>query len=287
MDDKERYFWDLTGYLVVRNVLSPEELKVANDAVEHFEDRFHESDVLAGRDSKALQGSSRPTLSGLLEFEKPWCEPFRNMVAHPALVLRLNVMCGPGFRLDHGPLLIGGIKGTQGTTLHGAGQPHWPHVAYHHQNGRMYVGGVTVSWQLTDVNDGDGGFACVPGSHKSRYRMPSGVRTCDEDMGVVVQPAMKAGDVLFFMDGAQTHGALPWTSEQPRRSILFKYAARNAARGGPSASFGSPDIYWEEQIVEGMTEEQLAVMWGPFSNHAGRVPSLMVDEEGTVRVERD
>jgi hypothetical protein len=32
MDAKERYFWDLTGFLVLRNVLSKKELKAANDA---------------------------------------------------------------------------------------------------------------------------------------------------------------------------------------------------------------------------------------------------------------
>ena len=104
-------------------------------------------------------------------------------------------------------------------------------VAYHHQNGTMYCGGVTVTWQLADVRAGDGGFACVPGSHKSQFPMPKGVRTADDDLGLIVQPEMKAGDVLFFMDGALTHGTQPWRSERQRRSVLFKYAARSAVRG--------------------------------------------------------
>jgi ectoine hydroxylase-related dioxygenase (phytanoyl-CoA dioxygenase family) len=287
MDEKERYFWDLTGYLIVRNVLTPDEIASANDAIDHHAAEIKiDPDNQGAGDSQALRGTGRPALSGLLELETPYCEPFRNMLAHPAVVMRLNVMCGKRFRLDHGPLMIGGVKGTVGLTLHGSGEVHRPHVAYHHQNAVPYCGGVTVTWQLTDMKEGDGGFVCVPGSHKSKYTMPRGVRTCDDDLGVVVQPAMAAGDVLFFMDGAQTHGTHPWRSEKPRRSILFKYASQSSVRSGPSARLAAPEAWWSEELVEGMTEEQRAVMYGPYSNHNGRVPFLTVDEDGTVRIER-
>jgi hypothetical protein len=224
-------------------------------------------------------------MHGLLQLPPPHCEPFRKLIAHPAAVMRLNVVCGKRFRLDHGPLLIAGVKGTEGLTLHGQGEPHSPYVAYHHQNGRTYCGGVTVTWQLTDADEGDGGFVCVPGSHKSRYRMPASVRTCDDDLGVVVQPAMKAGDVLFFMDGAQTHGTHPWRSDKPRRSILIKYAAQNAVRGVPDRSLFLPEVWWGEETVEGMSEVERAIMCGPGVHHGGIVKSLTVDEDGTVRIE--
>jgi hypothetical protein len=298
MDEQERYFWDLTGYLVVRNVLTPDELAAANEAIDHYADRIRvgEDNRLA-RGSQALLGTGRPKLSGFLEWEKPYCEPFRNMLAHPAVVVRLNVMCGKRFRLEV-PLMIGGVKGTEGLALHGGGtlhtaqgttsptgKPFWPFVAYHHQNGVPYCGGVTVTWQLTDVNEDDGGFVCVPGSHKSKYPVPHGVRMCDGDLGVVEQPVMKAGDVLFFMDAAQTHGTHPWRSDKPRRSILFKYASQSSVRTGPAPDLAPPDIWWGEEAVTDMTETQRAVMFGPYSNHRGRVPFLAVDEDGTVRIE--
>ena len=86
--------------------------------------------------------------------------------------------------------------------MHGAGEPHRGYVAYHQQNGSSYCGGVTVSWNLADAGPGDGGFACVSGSHKLQFPRPVGVRTADEDMGLIEQPIVGAGDVLFFMDGA-------------------------------------------------------------------------------------
>jgi ectoine hydroxylase-related dioxygenase (phytanoyl-CoA dioxygenase family) len=285
MDEQERYFWDLTGYLVVRNVLTPDELAAANEAVDHYADRIRVGeDNLLAMGSQVLRGSGRPTLRGFLDWEKPYCEPFRHMLAHPAAVTRLNVMCGKRFRLE-GPTMILGVKGTEGLALHGSGEVHRSWVAYHHQNGVPYCGGVTATWQLTDVNEGDGGFVCVPGSHKSQYAMPEGVRTCDDDLGVVVQPVMKAGDLLFFMDGAQTHGTLGWRSDKPRRSVLFKYTSESSPRGRPKGGLAPADFWWGEEVVTDMTEAQRAVMCAPYSNHHGEIPFLSVDEDGTVRIE--
>jgi hypothetical protein len=39
MDARERYFWDLTGYLVVKGVLSKEEVEQANEIVDRYSDR--------------------------------------------------------------------------------------------------------------------------------------------------------------------------------------------------------------------------------------------------------
>lgn len=286
MDPRERYFWDLNGYLIVRGVLGPGEIASANEAIDHYSGMLEMDEANRGaRDSRSLRGTGRPTLKGLLELDKPYCDVFRSMLAHGAVVARLNVMCGIGFRLDHGPLLISGVKGTEGLAMHGAGEPHRPFVAYHHQNGTTYCGGVTVTWQLADVSDGDGGFACVPGSHKSSFPMPEGVRTADNDMGLIVQPEFKAGDMLFFMDGALTHGTLPWRSDRQRRSVLFKYAARSAVRYGPAQELAAPEVFWGGDTVEGMTEEQLAVMWGPYTGRDGKVPNLGVGEDGSVRIE--
>ena len=94
--------------------------------------------------------------TSLLELPRPYCDPVRDLLAHPVVVKYLNVMCGAGFRLDHGPQFNNAVKGTAGLVLHGAGEPHREYVAYHHQNGEMYCGGVTVTWNLTDCPAGKG-----------------------------------------------------------------------------------------------------------------------------------
>jgi ectoine hydroxylase-related dioxygenase (phytanoyl-CoA dioxygenase family) len=271
MSDEEKYFFDLTGYLVVENALTPAEVTACNDALDHYRERIKPRErekSLAGGSTALEARSGRLELTGMLAWERPWCEPFRKLLVHPQIVGRLNEMSGKGFRLDHGPLLIGAEEGTEGHTLHGAGEP-WSHVvAYHHQNGRMYCAGVTVAWQLADVNAGDGGFALVPGSHKANYPVPRGVRTVESDMGLVYQPVMPAGSVLFFMECA-THGTLPWKGKGPRRSVLYKYASRHVSRAsGPD---GKPDHRWGEWVSD-LTEEERAVMFGPYVH--GPIPVL-------------
>ena len=135
MDSNELYFWDLNGYLVVEGVLTSDEVAAANEAIDHYSEQIETAGAGDGaKGSQRLAGSGRPTLEGLLQLEKPHCDPFRNMLAHPAIVMRINEMSGPGFRLDHGPLLIASTKGTEGLTMHGSGDPFKPYVAYHHQN---------------------------------------------------------------------------------------------------------------------------------------------------------
>ena len=87
------------------------------------------------------------------------------------------------------------------------------------------------------------------------------------------------------MDGAQTHGTLPWHGEHHRRSVLFKYADLTSVRTGVAKEIAPPEIYWGEELVEDMTEAQRAVMYGPCSSLG--TTKLTVDEDGTVRVESD
>ena len=60
MDEQERYFWDLTGYLIVRNVLIPDELADANEAFEYCREKIPKGKAGRGsKDSKALVGTGR------------------------------------------------------------------------------------------------------------------------------------------------------------------------------------------------------------------------------------
>jgi ectoine hydroxylase-related dioxygenase (phytanoyl-CoA dioxygenase family) len=274
IDYKEFYYWDLCGHLVIRDIMTEEDLALANEAVDKFSDNIVRGEELA-RGSKSLAGSGRPLLPALLQLPKPYCEPFRRMVAHPEIVRRLTWMGGSGFRCGQ-PNGFVSDKGSTGHSLHDANEPIIPSRSYVYKNGRSYCEAVTVTWQLRDVTDEDGGFACVPGSHKARYRLPEGVRSCDDHMDLVAHPTFKAGDVLFFMDGAQTHGALAWHSELARRGILVKYSSRNFNRSG--GDMCHPENRWGD-VVDGMSDAQLSVMRGPDrDNHNGNVPRLEIED---------
>ncbi len=279
IDEKEFYFWDLCGYLILRGVMDEAWLAAANEAVDKFEDRIVVGEELA-RGSKSLAGTGRPLLGGLLELPEPYCEPFRRMVAHPVVEHRLNWMGASGGRMK-GATAFCSVQGGSGHSLHDSGEPMHPPMGYQFQNGRSYAEAVTVTWQLRDVEPDLGGFACVPGSHKAKYPMPPGVKTCDDPMGLVTQLVVKAGDVVLFADGATTHGATAWKNPIPRRGILIKYSSRNFHRSG--GEMVHPENRWGD-LVDGMTDAQLAVMRGSDRDaRQHNVPRLIV-KDGAVTV---
>ena len=259
IDHKEFYFWELNGYLVLRGVMDQEWLEKANHAIDQFQDRVVVGEELA-RGSKSLAGTGRPTMGGLLKLPHPYCEPFRKMVAYPPAQHRLNWMGGSGARMSDATLFCA-VQGTSGHSLHDGGEPMYPPMGYQYQNGRSYAQAVTITWQLRDVPPDLGGFACVPGSHKAKYPPPRGVTSCDDHMGLAKQLVMKAGDVLFFADGALTHGTTAWKNPVSRRAVLIKYSSRSFHRSG--GEMVHPWNRWPAELIEGMSDAQLAVMRGP------------------------
>lgn len=282
IDHKDLYFWDLTGYLIVRNVMDAEWLEKANEAIDKFSDRIVVGEELA-RGSKSLRGTGRPTLGGLLELPEPYCEPFRKMLIHPAVIGRLNWMMSSGYRCG-GATAFCSVKGSTGHSLHGGNQPMTPSRGYVYQNGRSHAEFVRAVWQLHDVVPNGGGFVCVPGTHKAYYPMPEGIRTSDDDMGMIRQPALKAGDILFFMDTVLTHGAWAWKSDISRRSIFFNFQSRHHSWSGGVIE---PEDRWGEDIVEGMTEAQFSVMRGPTRDVRSRNTPRLVVNNGQVTASYD
>ena len=283
IDEKEFFFWNLCGYLVVRNVMDEEWLATANEALDAHEDQITIGSNTAGK-SKSLAGTGRPQLTGLFQLPGKYGEAFRKMIAYPPIEHRINWMGGGGSRLSH-PMAICSNKGTAGHTLHTNGEPLNPSRQWFYQNGRSYCQAITCTWQLRDVTEEDGGFCCVPGSNHANYRTPQGVTTCDAPMGLVKHIDMRAGDVLFFADGSNAHGTYAWKGELSRRGILVKYSSRHFNRSGGEPTY--PENRWGD-IVEGMTDEQLAVMHGADRDNFGKnVPRLDVaNGEVSVNYER-
>jgi ectoine hydroxylase-related dioxygenase (phytanoyl-CoA dioxygenase family) len=225
MNDKERFLFDLNGYLLLEDVLPAEDVAAANEAIDRHSHLVqqrgpglaHTSSVLNGTTGKA-RFARNP-----LGFDRPWCEPFRKMLTHPQVVDVFNEILGPGFRLDHGPLLIQMVQGTEGHWLHGGLS--FDHSRYHRfEHGKIRCGLSVAAFQLTDVRPGDGGFICVPGSHKASFRPPDGVLSLEDDLGLVQQVPAPSGSLIIFNE-ALLHGTFPWQPpDRIRRSVLFKYS---------------------------------------------------------------
>lgn len=277
MTDREKFLFDLQGFLVVRDFLSAEEVAALNAAVDANRDK-------KGEDGNSVAGGNldgdfkRGMFSGMLNWEKPHCLPFRNLLAHPKAIPYLNTMMGRGWKMDHSPFILTSTVGAEGLRLHGSTAYRFDGSQYYtYNNGRMRCGMVVFQYQLTDVNEGDGGLCVVPGSHKANYPCPDGIKVWTEDQDVVYHPTCKAGDLVIFNE-ATIHGTLPWQGKGERRSLLYRYSPKYLHFAGGSYKTQQPD--W----VSELTEAQQAVLEPPYIYNR---PLVEDDGETVVRPRRE
>jgi Phytanoyl-CoA dioxygenase (PhyH) len=132
-------------------------------------------------------------------------------------------LCGGGVRLDH-TYGIHMAPGTDGLGLHGGGVPFDPAQYYLVDSNGIHCGLVATQWALRDAWPGEGGFTCVPGSHKAAFATPASVALTHP---AVREIPLRAGDVVIFTE-ALTHGTLPWNGPIDRRTVLYKYSPGNS-----------------------------------------------------------
>ena len=244
MTDEEKFTVDLQGYLVIKDVLTDDEVDEMNAII----------------DKGNLEGP--PSL---------WGAPFKRLIDHPKIFPYLIELLGPYVRLDHDYALFmnegdrrGGLHGGEdGGRPGGPEADHW----YKYRDGVMRNGLCVMTYNLTDAPDGAGGFACIPGSHKSNFptHVPQEVRRFERPAHYVVQPALDAGDVLFFTE-AVIHGTMPWKAEHQRRSVLYKYSPGHSAW---SESYYDIGKYGE------LTEQQKRMLLPPS---IGKRPRVVDDQ---------
>jgi ectoine hydroxylase-related dioxygenase (phytanoyl-CoA dioxygenase family) len=232
-DAAERWAFDTQGFLLVEGVMDDDWVDAAVAGIDANLDHMvyrGVGDKLDGDVTLAdipgaptISGTGRPDLKDLFQLPAPNNAPFLKMLAHPAIIQRLNWMIGAGYRVTQNTALCH-VKGSGGQMLHsGNANPTCIGKHYEMVNGRVHTrSGINVAWQLTDVGPDDGGFVVVPGSHRSCYPLPHSVRTCNERAPIRHVP-MHRGSVLFFLGGTVCHGAYRWEAESPRRTALFTY----------------------------------------------------------------
>ncbi|MBK34727.1 MAG: hypothetical protein CME26_04245 [Gemmatimonadetes bacterium] len=261
MNERQKYFFDINGYLVIEDALTSDEVAALNEAIDQNPDRIKirpPEQSLAQGSSALVAKQGRGDLGGMLTWPKPWCQPFRDLLAHPSIVPPMVELLREDLRLDHVYGIVMGA-GSEGHVLHGGATADDLSHFYQFHNGQMRCGLTVVAWNLTDVNPGDGGFACIPGSHKANYVAPRDIARLEKDIGLVRQVAAPAGSAVIFTE-ALTHGTMPWTASHQRRSILYKYSPGILTY----ASHYRPDGV--EAVLDEFTPAQRAVLEPPYRN---------------------
>ena len=222
MEDLEmqKYLFDLQGYLVVEDVLNPQELKTLNTLI----DEQH----LPPPKEKNRFGSA-PDGSGFLQWGKPFCD----LLDHPTVMSILQFRLGDCFRLDriYGINMEDGMRRGRLHADYGTMSPHSgaQYGEYFQFNQHEITQGFTVvTWCLTDTGPEHGGFCCIPGSHKSNYKLPKKIHDAPHESSHVIIPKAPAGSVVLFSE-ALTHGTAAWTAKHQRRALLYKYCVSQTA----------------------------------------------------------
>ena len=101
-----------------------------------------------------------------------------------------------------------------------------PGEYFPHRDHRILNGFVVVAWSLADAGAEHGGFCCIPGSHKSSFKLPQSVMDDPHSASCVIRPLTPQGSVVLFSE-ALMHGTSPWMAEHARLSLLYKYCVSN------------------------------------------------------------
>ncbi len=214
MNPQDQYQFDLQGYLVVENAIAPSHLAKLNRILD-----------LHHRHRQTNHPAPNQRYDNLLT----WGSAYRSLIDNPRLTPYLNAIIGPTHSLDHdyAHVISEGI-GPIGSTLHGGATPHDPSQTYQVINGQIHCGLIAVAYNLTPVGPGQGGFGCIPGSHKSNFPLPDTWHDLQKPHPCIQAVSAPAGSATIFTE-ALSHGTIPWTGTGDRRTLFFKFSPQHLA----------------------------------------------------------
>ena len=250
-------YFDLEGYLVVRNVLSEDEVARCNEASDRIEqDQF---EIYREDGLKLARNITQ------------WDPIVQSLIDHPKVLPYMVELLGANIYFDQDYCIFmdrGASKGPlHAGTMKSKDEPFPFHYTF--REGIMRNGLTTFVYALTPVKKGDGGFCCVPGSHKSNFPfdIPEDVRYFRKPAPYILQPELELGDLIIFTE-ATIHGTMPWAADYERRSFLFKY------NPGHMISWGE---YYNVDDYENLTENQKRMMTPPGGRGPKKPPRLSVE----------
>ena len=137
MTSREKFLYDLQGFLVVKAALSAEEVGRLNAAFDaNWEQRVPSVSGVRGG-----VGGSTNEFRGMCEWPQPHCQPFRELLVPKRLIGHLNTMFGRGWRQSgYVPFMITASNAQQGSRppnpavgggIHGAGAAHFHPAMYY------------------------------------------------------------------------------------------------------------------------------------------------------------
>jgi ectoine hydroxylase-related dioxygenase (phytanoyl-CoA dioxygenase family) len=236
---EQRYLFDVSGYLHIKNALSDEELANAQAAADRYATVPLE-ELPPGFEPDRKQGGYPHGFA----FDKA----LESLVFHPSLWPIVKELTGNKPRFASGSMRINSHGNRTFGRLHCAREDWGPQTPrYHVTKGQMYCDFFVCFFYLTDVFPGDGGLVVIPGSHKAEYPRPDDFFAPESDeMEPEPHPAVLnitpgAGDVIIITE-LLTHGVLIWKPEdRDRRFLLYRYVPQYIGSTDEHLPFPFPD----------------------------------------------
>jgi ectoine hydroxylase-related dioxygenase (phytanoyl-CoA dioxygenase family) len=219
-------FYREQGYLVVRDVLSREEVEELRRVTEEFVEKSRA--VTTHDDIYDLEDSHSAPEPRVRRIKTPhqWHPTYARMVSHPNILASLQKVWGPSIRFDVSKL---NLKAA------GYGAPvewHQDWAFYPHTNDDLAAVGI----MMDDVDEENGALMVIPGSHKGPVldHHADGVfcgamdpAKGEVDYGAAVPMTGPAGSITIH-HVRTVHGSATNTSGRPRRLLLHQDRAADA-----------------------------------------------------------
>ncbi len=231
LTERDIYFFDLQGFLLLKNAISPDHIAEMNARIDEILPLKHgEWDGYVH--SHTFGDDEGTNLQQIYEGG----EPFERLIDHPAWIEKVKYFVGGEgtFDYNHGPLFIdenfANVRGPgEAIGLHSGGHEGTKRTQFRFHNGRFECGQINILMALTDIGPGDGATMVIPGSHKANFPHPDfaihkmgGTQASVDGTEGAIEVHMKAGDALLFVD-AISHGSARRINPGNRRIIVFRY----------------------------------------------------------------
>jgi len=227
-DYEKDYLFDLLGFRIVRQALSPSQVDRINEWVDSQPARkpgewFNNVQV------HSYQGHDGTNYQNVIEGG----DIFEELIDSPTWMpdVRRYIMNGyNGISINECFLNVRQQAGFIG--IHSGGHVAAYQAAFRHHTGVWNVGQVNILMGLTDIGPGDGATVVVPGSHKSHMIHPALTESehkAYRDDFVAGQALMaqevylNKGDAIMFTD-AICHGSAERKNPGERRTMVYRYS---------------------------------------------------------------
>ena len=218
----EDYLFDLRGYLILQEALTPGEVTQINERLDSL------SSLERGQWRGSIHRQDQPDEVGInLQQIYEAGEPFEELIDHPSWISHVTRYVGgdDGLFIDENFVNLRGIG--EAIQLHSGAHKRRIRTQFRFHNNEFRCGQINILLALTDIGEGDGATMVIPGSHKAnlvhpQYKTEYGGNASVDGVEGGIEVHLKAGDAILFVD-AISHGSAKRVNPGQRRIAVYRY----------------------------------------------------------------